>query len=43
MSPASLPRTGLNACETLKPLAAFFKGVATLFVDSQHGAGGHAP
>jgi hypothetical protein len=27
--PASLPRNGLNACETLKPLATFFKGIAT--------------
>src|SRR5437016_13905908 len=33
MPPASLPRTGLNACETLRPLAAFFKGVAPLFVE----------
>jgi hypothetical protein len=24
--PASLPRTGLNACETLRPLATFSKG-----------------
>jgi hypothetical protein len=27
--PASLPRTGLDACTTLKPLAVFFKGTAT--------------
>ena len=42
--PASLPSRGLNACETLKPLVAFFKG-ATVTAgrgDSQRAAGGGA-